>query len=162
MKWFAASRNVSTTEELDDHCNTAVEPIAAYVEYFNTIRDKLPADVLLIGDRCKSTLTLNDGRMQSYQIDLDAGSVVVVIDNDAPDENSKPIGLRRFTLRYLRVASVTFTNLVPPLTMRTVDHLADEFEVLPSGEFQHRMLFDGSELDITFRDFALSFEDFYS
>jgi hypothetical protein len=126
------------------------DPSADYVRHVAAIRARLPADLLAL----QESISLHDSRLRQLVVLPAAAAVRLVLDSHAGDE--------RFTLVYSGVEQVESTadpeaGLGGPHGYGDLGY--DEVDVLPSGAFEHRLLFSsGIELSLVFRGFELQRE----
>ena len=123
----------------------AGDAFAAYTAHLNTVRDRLPPDLLAT----QESVSLHDTRLRELR--LVDGSLSMGLDNYAGDE--------RLTLTYTRVERFESTadpqvGLGGPAGYGDLGYC--EVDVLSSGAFEHRMLFStGIELVVVFHGFRL-------
>ena len=133
-------------------CQTgpAGDPGADYAVHLDTIRDRLPTDLLAL----QTSISLHDARLRELVVLAAAASARLVLDSYGGDE--------RYILTYSGVERMESTadpeaGLGGPHGFGDLGY--DEADVLPSGAFEHRMLFSsGIELTLGFRGFKLQRE----
>jgi len=131
--------------------------IKDYVKYFDTIKAKLPPDVLKFADRRNSFVYLNDGNLRSIKSDITRATVEIDIDGNVSEQGRRGWGV--ITLRYDRVTSLEYIGEDHSRRHYGVgDHLFDEIELVDDCTFKHSMYFAGAvEIAVTFGDFSLSY-----
>jgi hypothetical protein len=120
---------------------------AEYARHLAAIRHRLPPDLLAT----QESVSLHDTRLREWVVLPADGTTRLVLDSHAGDE--------RFTLTYTGVERVESTA-DPAVGLRGPhgygDFGYDEVEVLPTGAFEHRMVFSsGVELCVVFGGFGL-------
>ncbi|UYV11654.1 MAG: DUF4085 domain-containing protein [Phycisphaera sp.] len=129
----------------------------AYRAHLDTIRDRLPADVLRLEGEPDEGVSIHDARLVSLGIDAAAHTLTLVLDGD--DGSG---GARRFTLGYTGVRSFHSTQSdAPALPGPTGYGDLGYWEAhLAEGAFEHRFLFStGIELRVVFEGLGLSLRD---
>jgi hypothetical protein len=126
------------------------DPGAEYARHLAVIRHRLPPDLLA----SQESVTLHDARLRQWVVLPAAGIARLVLDSHAGDE--------RFTLTYSEVERFESTA-DPAVGLRGPhgygDFGYDEVEVLPTGAFEHGMVFSsGVELCVVFGGFKLQRE----
>jgi hypothetical protein len=125
----------------------------AYRAHLDTIRDRLPADVLRLEDE----LSIHDARLVSLDVDVAARTLTLILDGDDGQG-----GARRFTLGFTGVRSFHSTQSdEPALSGPTGYGDVGYWEAhLAGGAFEHRLLFStGIELRVVFEGLGLSLRD---
>lgn len=131
-----------------------------YEAYLDEIRMLLPKTLQSLTVR-KSSVSLNDGTIQSIETSLQERQVEIHINGKWIEKTV--VGSRNFRLQYKGVTKTT--SLVAPNLYGLFEggygvHGFDEVEVLAGGLFEHRMLFStGIEISIQFSDFILDYVD---
>jgi hypothetical protein len=123
------------------------DPATEYAAHLATIRDRLPPDLLAI----EESFSLHDARLRSLRLFTAERSLSLALSNYAGDE--------RITLHYSGVERFE-SNADPEFGLGGPFGYGDlgycEVDVLPSGAFEHRILFSsGIELAVAFRGFRL-------
>ena len=139
-----------------------------YGAYCDRILPSLPADLQRFVRKC----SLHDAQLTRLELSVTSQVLIAAFLGDhygealAPEEKIPSNYARRFRLTYGGVRSLKSPGNPkertsgPPGT-GVGDLVYDEVELLAPGEFEHRMLFaTGFELQVTFTDFALWYEDF--
>ena len=121
------------------------DPSADYAAHFAAIRDRLPPDLLVT----EEAVSLHDSRLRVLR--LADGMLTLELDSHAGDE--------RLTLTYTDVERFE-SSADPEFGLRGPAGYGDlgccEVDALPSGAFEHRMLFStGIELAVVLRGFRL-------
>ena len=125
----------------------AGDPRTDYAQHLDAIRARLPADLLAL----QETISLHDARLRQLVVLPAAGTVQLVLESYA--------GRERYILEYLGVGRIESSadpdvGLGGPHGYGDLGY--DEVDVLPSGAFEHRLLFSsGIELSLEFRGFEL-------
>lgn len=125
----------------------AGDPSAAYAAHVAAIRDRLPPDLLAT----EESVSLHDTRLRELRLLPAEGTLALGLDNNAGDE--------RLTLMYTGVERFESTadpevGLGGPAGYGDLGYW--EVDALPSGAFEHRLLFStGIELVVVFRGFRL-------
>lgn len=132
-------------------CGTELEdgpdPGAEYARHLETIRDRLPADLLAT----QESVSLHDSRLRTLVVTPASGTVQLALESHD--------GAERFILAYRGVE--LFESTADPAVglggpYGYGDFGYDEVDVLPNGAFEHRMLFSsGIELRVVFAGFEL-------
>jgi hypothetical protein len=123
------------------------DAMAAYAQHLAAIRDRLPPDLLAT----QESVSLHDSRLRELRLMAKDGSLRIALDSYRGDE--------RFTLVYSGVARFeSFAD--PDVNLGGPGGYGDlgycEVSVLPSGLFEHRLLFStGVELVVEFSGFQL-------
>jgi hypothetical protein len=137
----------------------AMEPLERYWAYIDSIRSKLPVDVVhLLED-----VNLHDAKLRSLAVDVAGKSLIGHLDAYKYTSAGIEEGRRRVQLTYLVLRRVTSTadpevGLGGPHGYGDLGY--DEIELLADGSFAHRMLFSsGIELAVEFEQFRLEVED---
>ncbi len=124
------------------------DPAADYARHLEAIRCQLPPDLVAAHE----SLPLHDARLREMTVLKADGTARLVLDSHAGDE--------RFTLTYSVVERVQSAadpqaGLGGPGGYGDLGY--DELDILPTGAFEHRLLFStGIELALVFRDFAFT------
>jgi len=132
----------------------ASDPMDAFRDHLDSIRDQLPSDLLVLQD----SVSLHDARLHLFSHDASTKTLTLTLHGG--DGSG---GLRVFTLLYRNVISHRFSSdpdvgLPGPNGFGDLGY--DEPDVLPSDLFQHRLLFSsGIELQVDFSDFKLEYQD---
>lgn len=125
------------------------DPRDEYARRLKVIRHQLPPDLLAT----QETVSLHDTRLRELVVLVvlvAAKSARLVLESHSGDE--------RFTLSYFGLERVE-SNADPAIGLRG-PHGYDEVEVLPTGAFEHRMVFSsGVELCVVFGGFSLQREN---
>ena len=129
-------------------------PLNAFRAHLDSIRHRLPADLLLLQD----SISLHDARLRELNLDTARETLTLNLDGDNGSG-----GLRRFSLTYAGVnhfATLSDPDLGLAGPNGYGDLGYDEPDVLDDGRLQHCLLFSsGIEFRIHFADFSLSYED---
>jgi hypothetical protein len=126
------------------------DPSADYARHLDAIRDRLPSQLLAV----QESVHLHDARLRQLVVLPAAASARLVLESYSGDE--------RFALTYTGVERMEST--ADPSTGLRGPHGYgdlgyDEVDALPSGAFEHRLLFStGIELVLVFRGFELNRE----
>ena len=132
----------------------ASDPMDAFREYLDSIRDRLPSDLLVLQD----SVSLHDARMHLFSHDASRRTLSLTLHGD--DGSG---GLRVFPLLYHGVVAHRFSSdpdvgLPGPNGFGDLGY--DEPDVLSDDLFQHRLLFSsGIELQVDFSNFKLEYRD---
>ena len=123
------------------------DPIPAYAVHLAAIRDRLPPDLLAT----QESFSLHDARLRELRLSLKDRSLRIALESYAGDEHLTLIysGVDRFD---------SFAD--PNVYLGGPGGYGDlgycEVDVLPSGTFEHRILFStGIELAVEFQGFQL-------
>ena len=127
--------------------NHAGDPAAAYAAHLAAIRDRLPPDLLAT----EEVVFLHDARLRELRLVPGEGSLALILEDYD--------GTERFTLIYTGV-EVLASDADPKVGLSGPAGYGDlgycEVDALPSGAFEHRLLFStGIELRVVFLDFRL-------
>lgn len=130
------------------------DPIEAFRKHLDSIRDRLPSDLLILQD----SVSLHDARLHSLNHDGSAGTLTLILHGD--DGSG---GLRVFKLLYGSVVAHRFfsdPDIGLPGPNGFGDLGYDEPDVLSVDLFQHRLLFSsGIELQVDFASLQLEYQD---
>ena len=130
------------------------DPIDAFLQYLDSIRDQLPQDLLVLQD----AVSVHDANLHLLSHGSAAATLTLTLHGD--DGSG---GLRVFTLLYGGVAShrlISDPDFGLPGPNGFGDLGYDEPDVLADGLFQHRLLFSsGIELQVDFASFKLEYQD---
>jgi hypothetical protein len=148
LKFFTMSMWCGT-EGQDDY-----DPIPDFRAHLDTIRDRLPADLLAL----QESISLHDSRVREMNFDTESKQLEIRLEG-----SDGKGGLRHFSLRYEGL--VTFRSTADPKIGLRGPHGYgdlgnDEADITDEGDFEHRILFStGIELQIIFRSFTLAWRD---
>ena len=123
------------------------DPAADYARHLAAVRDRLPPALVAT----QEAVSLHDARLREWVVRPADATARLVLDGRAGDE--------RFTLTYTGVEQVE-SAADPAVGLRGPHGYGefgyDEVAVLPTGVFEHRMLFSsGIELCVVFGGFDL-------
>ena len=126
---------------------TAEDVSTSYSAHLAAIRDRLPPDLLAT----EETVSLHDTRLRELRLLLAERALTLALDSYSGDE--------RFILTYMGVEHFESTadpevGLGGPAGYGDLGYC--EIDALPSGAFEHRLLFStGIELAVAFQGFRL-------
>jgi hypothetical protein len=123
------------------------DPFAAHAAHLTAIRDRLPPDLLAT----EESVSLHDTRLRELQLSVADATLRLRLDGYGGDEHLHVLytGVERFE-----------SSADPEVGLHGSAGYGDlgywEVDVLPSGTFEHRLLFStGIELLVVFRGFGL-------
>lgn len=131
-----------------------VDPTPAYMAYLDSIRDRLPPDLLQL----QESISIHDAHLRFADYCRDTGMLGIALDGD--DGHG---GLRQFHLRYSDVTVFRTTNnpdngFAGPHGYGDLGY--DEADITIDGLIEHRMLFSsGIELQIICGGVNVSWRD---
>lgn len=135
------------------HCTG--DALKEYRSYYEEVKDLLPAGAR----RLEEEISIHDAKLLRLDVDIAAGTLLMVVDGYDWREGSSPLPARTFTLKYEGVC--WFRSVADPRSgMNGPFGYGDlgywEFEVLGDGTIEHRMLFStGIELHVRFREVSV-------
>ena len=155
MKYFS----VKDWNEWDD----MGEAVIAYRNYVSSVRPELPEDIQRLTG-AGGDISLNDGEITSVTISIVSSAASMTIDGKWI--HGTETGRRVFQLMYSGVVLVD-SSIDPDAEGLHGSgygyHGFDEFEVIETGLYEHRMLFSsGIEFAIRFGNFILSYTDYHN